>query len=48
MHEPNKIAVNLGEAFLAAMRKAVREEIQSLIRQDDHESDRLLTAEKAA
>ncbi len=48
MHEPNKIAVNLGEAFLAAMREAVREEIQSLIRQDDHESDRLLTAEKAA
>lgn len=31
MHEPNKIAVNLGEAFLAAMREAVREEIHAII-----------------
>ncbi len=48
MHEPNKIALNLGEGLLTAMREAVREEIQCLIRQDVHESDRLRTAEKAA
>ncbi len=47
MHEANKIAVNLGEAFLATMREAVRKEIQSLICQDKKESDRLLTAGEA-
>lgn len=31
MHEPNKIAVILGETLLAAMREAVREEIQAII-----------------
>lgn len=45
MHEANKIAVNLGEAFLATMREAVRKEIQSLI--CEKESDRLLTAGEA-
>lgn len=47
MHEANKIAVILGEAFLATMREAVRKEIQSLICQDKKESDRLLTAGEA-
>lgn len=48
MHEPNRTAVILGEVLLAAMREAVREEIQDLIRQDDHERDPLLTAHEAA
>ncbi|MFQ5542189.1 MAG: helix-turn-helix domain-containing protein [Candidatus Binatia bacterium] len=30
MYEANKIALILGEAFLAAMREAVREEIQAI------------------
>ena len=48
MNEINKTAVLLGESFLAAMREAVRKEIQSLIRRDDHERDPLLTAHEAA
>lgn len=48
MNQPDNIPSLLGEALLGAIRQAVREEIQSLIRRDDHESDRLLTAEKAA
>lgn len=31
MHEPNETAVILGQAFLAAMREAVCEEIQAII-----------------
>lgn len=31
MHEANKFALKLGEALLAAMREAVREEIQPVI-----------------
>ncbi len=48
MNQPDNIPSLLGEALLGAIRQAVREEIQSLIRRDDHERDRLLTAEKAA
>jgi len=48
MNQPDNISSLPGEALLGAIRQAVREEIQRLIRRDDHESDRLLTAEKAA
>jgi len=47
MQESNKIATTLGETFLEMMRQAVREEIQTLIR-DLREKDRLLTAQEAA
>jgi hypothetical protein len=48
MNQPDNIPSLLGEALLGAIRQAVREEIQSLIRRDVHGSDRLLTTEKAA
>jgi len=47
MQESNKITTTLGETFLEMMRQAVREEIQTLIR-DLREKDRLLTAQEAA
>ena len=48
MNQPNNVLGLLGEAFLRAIREAVREEIQSFICRDEKESDRLLTAEEAA
>ncbi len=48
MQESNKITTNLGETLLGMMRQAVREEIQDLIRRDDHTQDHLLTAHEAA
>jgi hypothetical protein len=48
MNQPDNIPSLLGDALLGAIRQAVRQEIQSLIRQDLHKNDRLLTAEKAA
>ncbi|MBI4489181.1 MAG: helix-turn-helix domain-containing protein [Deltaproteobacteria bacterium] len=47
MQEPTKITTNLGETLVEMMRQAVREEIQTLIR-DMCEKDLLLTAHEAA
>ncbi len=48
MSQPDNIPSLLGEALLQTIRRAVREEIQDLIRRDDHERDPLLTAHEAA
>jgi len=48
MNQPDNIPSLLGEALLQTIRRAVREEIQDLIRRDDHERNPLLTAHDAA
>lgn len=48
MNQADNIPSLLGEALLGAIRQAVREEIQDLIRRDDYEKDLLLTAHEAS